>query len=297
MCIGWHLRIRDASNYDVIDLVSSDEEVVEEEPTIAPLDEEEEVPPLEDEEEEVEEEELPIPPLEDEKEEVEEEQEVLVGPTEGVELLQGGIVPMHAPGVTVEPSSGLRRGRDEDGGDVPTLRCVFPRTSLAGPRACTLPRFALHVGPSAPFANDTELNHPGRMDLDAACFCMLTRELSDLFGIMARLANRLVKIRDLVEFSDWLHVMSDPIVVRVYAGRDREERDSFRADLVEMLRILLGLTLTCSTDSYTLSRNQVNVSVSAMSQALGARICRVSFFGIKWRFTEAKPILDGFIDR
>jgi len=62
-----------------------------------------------------------------------------------------------------------------------------------------------------------------------------------------------VKIRDLVEFSDWLHVVSDPIVVRVYAGRDREERDSFRADLVEMLRIPLGLTLTCSNDSHTLS--------------------------------------------
>ena len=124
--------------------------------------------------------------------------------------------------------------------------------------------------------------------------------LPELFGIMARPANRRVKIRDLVEFSDWLHVVSDPIVVRVYAGRDREERDSFRAALVEMLRVPLGLTLTCSNDSHTLSRNQVNVSVSAMSQALhalGARICRVSFFGMKWRLTEAEPILDRFIDR
>jgi hypothetical protein len=109
---------------------------------------------------------------------------------------------------------------------------------------------------------------------------MLTRDLPDLFGIMACSANRRVKIRDLVEFSDWFHVVSDPIVVRVYAGRDRDERDSFRANLVEMLRIPLGLTLTYSNDSHTLSCNHVNVSVSAMSQALhalGARICRVSF--------------------
>lgn len=113
---------------------------------------------------------------------------------------------------------------------------------------------------------------------------MLTRDLPDLFGIMACSANRRVKIRDLVEFSDGLHVVSDPIVVRFYAGRNREERDSFRIDLVEMLRIPLGLTLTCSNDSHTLSCNHVNVLVSAMSQVLhvlGARICRISFFGMK----------------
>ena len=46
--------------------------------------------------------------------------------------------------------------------------------------------------------------------------------------------------------------------MRVYAGRNREEGDSFRADLVKMLRIPLGLILTCSNDSHTLSRNQVN---------------------------------------
>jgi hypothetical protein len=49
----------------------------------------------------------------------------------------------------------------------------------------------------------------------------LTRDLSDLFGIMACSANRRVKIRDLVEFSDGLHVVSDPIVVRVYVGARR----------------------------------------------------------------------------
>ena len=89
-------------------------------------------------------------------------------------------------------------------------------------------------------------------------------------------------------FDDWLHVVSDPMVVRVYAGRDHEEHDRFRSDLVEMLRVQLGLTLTCINDNHTLSCNQINVSVSAMSQALHAleaRICRVSFFGMKWRLT------------
>ena len=128
---------------------------------------------------------------------------------------------------------------------------------------------------------------------------MLTLDLPGLFGSMARPANRRVKIKDLVEFSDLLHIISDPIVVRIYAGRDREERDSFRADLVEILRIPLGLTLTCSNYSHTLSRNHVNVSVTAMSQALyalRARICRVSFFGMKWRPAKAEPILDRFIE-
>ena len=128
---------------------------------------------------------------------------------------------------------------------------------------------------------------------------MLILDLPGLFGSMAHPANRRVKIKDLVKFSDWLHVISDPIVVRVYAGRDRDERDSFRADLVEMLRIPLGLTLIYSNDSHTLSRNHVNVLVTAMLQALyalRARICRVSFFGMKLRLTEAEPILDRFIE-
>ena len=98
------------------------------------------------------------------------------------------------------------------------------------------------MGPSEPFAHDQELNHPSRMDLDVACFCMLTRGLPELFGIMARPANRRLKIRELVKFSDGLHMVSNLIVVRIYAGRDREEKDSFKADLVKMLRVLFGLT-------------------------------------------------------
>ena len=101
-------------------------------------------------------------------------------------------------------------------------------------------------------------------------------------------------------FDDWLHVVSDPMVARVYAGKDRDEQHRFRSDLVEMLRVQLSLTLTCINDNHTLSCNQINVSVSAMSQtlhALGAWICRVSFFGIKWRLTEAETIFDYVIDK
>ena len=133
------------------------------------------------------------------------------------------------------------------------------------PRAGTLPRFAPFVGPSDPFVHDTELNHLSWMDLDASCFCMLTFDLPNLFGIMARHTNCQIKMRDLADFSDWLYVVLDPIVVRVYVRRDCDERYNFKVDLVEMLMVFLGLTLTCSNDSHTLSRNHVNVSVSAMS--------------------------------
>ena len=37
------------------------------------------------------------------------------------------------------------------------------------------------------------------MDIDATCFTMLTLDLPDLFGFMARSAIRRVKIRDLEE--------------------------------------------------------------------------------------------------
>lgn len=178
----------------------------------------------------------------------------------------------------------------------PSLRRLWDPTPLRDPTEVPLVRFPPLVGSST----DGEVNHPQHLDLDAACFMMLTSDLPDLFGVMARPANRRVKVRDLPEFSDWLHVISDPIVVRVFAGSDVEQRNAFSAELVDKLRVVFGLTLTCSTDSSTLSRNQVNVSVSAMSQALGclgARVCRVSFFGMKWRITEVEPVLDRFIQR
>ncbi len=59
-----------------------------------------------------------------------------------------------------------------------------------------------------------------------------------------------------------------------------------------------GMTLTCSHDSLTLSHNQVNVPISAISDilhSLGAKICQVSFFGMKWEISNVKLMIDRFI--
>lgn len=70
--------------------------------------------------------------------------------------------------------------------------------------------------------------------------------------------------------------------------------------MIDTIRVQFGLILTCSSDSSALSENQVNVPISAMSDALyslGARLCRVSFFGMKWKIPRAEPMLDRFIQR
>ncbi len=129
---------------------------------------------------------------------------------------------------------------------------------------------------------------------------MLTSDLPTLFGIEARPANRKVSMRDLPEFHDWLHVIFDPIMVKVYTRSDEHRRATFKGDLVNILRRNFSMTLTCSLDSLTLSRNQVNVPILAMSDALhslGARVCQVSFFGMKWEIANAEPMIDRFIQR
>jgi hypothetical protein len=86
----------------------------------------------------------------------------------------------------------------------------------------------------------------------------------------------------------------------LHAHSDEHERAAFKDDLVNTLRRAFGLTLTCSSDSLTLSRNQVNVPILAMSDALhslGAKVCRVSFFGMKWEIIDVEPTIDRFIQR
>jgi len=98
-----------------------------------------------------------------------------------------------------------------------------------------------------------------------------------------------VRIKDLQEFNNWLHVISYLVVVKVFAGNDTFQRDDFKAAFVNLLRESFGLTLTCVIDNSTLSRNQINVFVSAMSQALYSlevQIYRVSFNGMKWEFLK-----------
>jgi len=127
---------------------------------------------------------------------------------------------------------------------------------------------------------------------------MLTRDLPTLFGIMVHPTNCKVLVRDLPEFDDWLHVTSDPIVVKMYVGSDEHQRAAFKDELVNNLCPTFGMTLIYSSDSLTLSQNQINVPISAMSDvlhSLGARVCQVSFLGMKWEISDTKPMIDHFI--
>jgi hypothetical protein len=227
-------------------------------------------------------EELPMPPLELVDEDMHERDDEEGGneklPMSSIELVEEelylvavahSVVPIQEEEVQIHVE------------EEPNLRRVFPHTTLAVSRSDDVVRFPHAMG----FAFIPKfVNNPSGMDLDAACIMMLTLDLLDLFNVMARPTNHRVKTKDLVEFNDWLYVISDPVVVRVYAGNDSNEKNMFMAEVVERLSFQFGLALTCSSDSHTLSRNQVNVSVSTMSQVLycmGARFCRVSVFGMK----------------
>ena len=81
--------------------------------------------------------------------------------------------------------------------------------------------------------------------------------------------------------------------MKVFAGNNGEV---FKASLVDMLRT--NFTLICVSNSYMLSTSHVNIHVSAISEALyslGARLCRVLFFGMKWSILYAEPAIDTFI--
>ena len=129
---------------------------------------------------------------------------------------------------------------------------------------------------------------------------MLTMDLPSMFGIMTRPTNRLISVRDAEQFDDWLHVILNPVVVRVYAGEGEDEVRSFRYQVVEMLRGAYGLTLSASRDYHLLSRIQGNVHVTALAKILdgfGIRLCSMSFFGMKWALSSAEPIINHYIGR
>jgi hypothetical protein len=132
----------------------------------------------------------------------------------------------------------------------PTLRRLYPCTTLASATLrVPLVQFPPLSGPCTDLLEHPDVNDPDFIDLDVACFMMLTKDLSALFGIMARPANRKVSVKDLPEFNDWLHVIFDPIVIKVYAEDDEHQRVAFKNDLVNTLRRAFGMTLTCSPDS------------------------------------------------
>jgi hypothetical protein len=78
------------------------------------------------------------------------------------------------------------------------------------------------------FPNDRELgdiNNLQHMDVDNAWFFMLSQYLPLLLGAIIRLDNCKVRIREFEGFGDWLHVILDLVVVRIYAGETDLERE------------------------------------------------------------------------
>ena len=52
-------------------------------------------------------------------------------------------------------------------------------------------------------------------DVDKACFLMMTSNLPKLFEIIGRLTNMKVKVRDHEEFDNWLHIISNPVILKM----------------------------------------------------------------------------------
>lgn len=133
-----------------------------------------------------------------------------------------------------------------------TLMHVFERSDGVGDLLLALERFLPLRGLYTDIAPHPRINDPISLDVDAACFMMLTWNLPSLFGIMAQPANMVIRIRNSPKFTDWLHVVSDHVVVKVFARRTEDEVRSFRDDVVEMLGMACGLTLTPNHDYYLL---------------------------------------------
>jgi len=74
------------------------------------------------------------------------------------------------------------------------------------------------IGPNTNSQDDVDLNDLKVMDLNATCFMMLTIDLPILFGIIVCTTNLKVKVNDLEQFDNWLHVISNPIVVNFFVG-------------------------------------------------------------------------------
>lgn len=104
-----------------------------------------------------------------------------------------------------------------------------------------------------------------------------------------------MRLRDFEYFRDWLHVISNPVVVRVFAGETDVERVLTKIKILKALKIIFDITLIRISNNLILFRNQV--STIDMVEALyisGARICRAGFFGMKMPLGIAEPLIDYF---
>jgi hypothetical protein len=52
-------------------------------------------------------------------------------------------------------------------------------------------------------------------DVDKACFFMMISNLPKLFEIIGCLTNMKVKVRDHEEFDNWLHIISNHVIVKI----------------------------------------------------------------------------------
>lgn len=122
-----------------------------------------------------------------------------------------------------------------------------------------------------------------------------------LLGNIARPTNYQIVIKDDDSFNNWVHVISDPVVVRNYGGDIEQQIRSTNHSIILHLRQYHGLTLTINDDHLVLSKNQVNVLIHATTETLhyyGARACWVQFFGMKWILPEVESIImDHLIQR
>jgi hypothetical protein len=85
-----------------------------------------------------------------------------------------------------------------------------------------------------------EINNPQNMYIDATSFMMLSQYLPMLLGSIIRPGNRKVKIRDFEGFEDWLHVILDPVVMRIFAGETNVERELTKDIILEALKTSFG---------------------------------------------------------
>lgn len=84
----------------------------------------------------------------------------------------------------------------------PTLRCLYAHAPMNNNTITPLRRLSSLVGPCKDSLQFLEVNIRQHLDLDVVYFMMLIKKLSDLFGIMTRLANRKMKVK--VSLSDLL---------------------------------------------------------------------------------------------
>jgi hypothetical protein len=100
-------------------------------------------------------------------------------------------------------------------------------------------------------------------------------------------------------FEEWLHVISEPVVVRVDVGATPEQRQQAKRSICLDLRRNHLLSLTVNMDDLVLSKSQMNMPLEAMVDALracGYKECRVGFYGMKWAYPKAQPRIDRCVE-